>query len=166
MTISSELKKKAMQEIEEQVPSLVNLYEHLHTHPELSGQEVQTACRVAEELSAVGCKVTTGVGGHGVVGVLENGHGPVLMLRADMDALPIKEETGLPYASHVIAIGTHGQPVPVMHACGHDLHTTILIGATRVLASLKQNWKGSLLLVAQPAEEAIGGARPCAGRTF
>ena len=93
------------------------------------------------------------------MGVLENGPGPVLMLRADMDALPIKEETGLPYASHVIAIGTHGQPVPVMHACGHDLHTTILIGATRVLASLKQNWKGSLLLVAQPAEEAIGGAR-------
>jgi amidohydrolase len=159
MTNGSELKKMAMREIKEQVSSLVNLYRHLHAHPELSGQEVQTACRVAEELSAAGCTVTTGVGGHGVVGVLENGPGPVLMLRADMDALPIKEETGLPYASRKIAIGSQGQPVPVMHACGHDLHTTILIGAARVLAALRQNWKGSLLLVAQPAEEAIGGAR-------
>jgi len=159
MTISLELKKKALQLIEMQILSLLELYRHLHAHPELSGQEIQTASRVAEEFSAAGFKVSPRVGGHGVVGVLENGPGPVLMLRADMDALPIKEETGLPYASRETAMGVQGQTVSVMHACGHDLHTTILIGAARVLAALRQDWSGSLLLVAQPAEEAIGGAR-------
>jgi hippurate hydrolase len=159
MTISPVLQKKALKLIDSQALSLVDLYRRLHAHPELSGQEVRTARQVAEELSAAGCNVATGVGGHGVVGVIENGPGPVLMLRADMDALPIQEETGLPYASREIAKGAQGQPVPVMHACGHDLHTTILIGAARVLAALRQDWGGSLLLVAQPAEEAIGGAR-------
>lgn len=159
MTISLAFKEKVLKLIESQAPSLVDLYRHLHAHPELSGQEAQTARRVAEELSAAGCCVTAGVGGHGVVGVFENGPGPVLMLRADMDALPIQEETGLSYASRVIAPGAHGQPVPVMHACGHDLHTTILVGAARVLSVLREDWSGSLLFVAQPAEEAIGGAR-------
>ena len=159
MTIASDLKKRVLEEIEAQVPSLLDLYRHFHAHPELSGQEARTATRVAEELAAADCKVTTGIGGYGVVGVLENGPGPVLMLRADMDALPIQEKTGLPYASRETATGPEGQATPVMHACGHDLHTTNLIGAARVLSAFRDCWRGSLLLVAQPAEEAIGGAR-------
>ena len=159
MTIPSDLKKRVLQEIEAQVPALLNLYRHFHAHPELSGQEAHTARRVAEELSAAGCKVTTGIGGHGVVGLLENGPGPVLMLRADMDALPIQEETGLPYASRETAIGPQGQSTPVMHACGHDLHVTNLVGTARVISGFRDMWNGSLLMVAQPAEEAIGGAR-------
>lgn len=159
MNISANLKRKVQEEIEGQLPSLLGLYRHLHAHPELSGQEVNTAARVAEELFAAGCKVTTGVGGHGVVGLLENGPGPVLMLRGDMDALPIREKTGLPYASCETVTGPDGQVTPVMHACGHDLHTTNLIGAARVLSASRDSWKGSLLFVAQPAEEAIGGAR-------
>jgi amidohydrolase len=159
MTISEDLKTRIQSAIDGQLPSLLSLYKHFHAYPELSGQEARTAARVAEELSATGCAVTTNVGGHGVVGILENGIGPVLMLRADMDALPIQEQTGLPYASNEIVIGSDGQTIPVMHACGHDLHTTNLIGAARVLSACRENWKGTLMLVAQPAEEAIGGAR-------
>ena len=159
MTISADLKRKVRAAIDGQLPSLLSLYKHFHAHPELSGQEVRTAARVAEELAAAGCAVTIGVGGHGVVGLLQNGTGPVLMLRADMDALPIQEQTGLPYASREIVTGPDGQTVPVMHACGHDLHTTNLIGAARVLSAFRDTWSGTLMFVAQPAEEAIGGAR-------
>ncbi len=159
MTVSVDLRKRVKEEIAAQIPSLVKLYRHLHAHPELSGQEVRTAARVAQELSAAGCNVTAGVGGHGVVGVIANGAGPVLMLRADMDALPMQEETGLPYASRETAAGPQGKPVPVMHACGHDLHTTNLVGAARLLSAFRSSWNGTLLMVAQPAEEAIGGAR-------
>lgn len=159
MNASPDFRKILLNEIEKQSPSLIDLYKHFHAYPELSGQELLTARRVAEELQRSGCKISTGIGGHGVVGLVENGPGPVLMLRADMDALPIREETGLPYASRNTAIGTQGKLVPVMHACGHDLHTTILIGTARILTGLRQDWKGTLVLVAQPAEEAIGGAR-------
>jgi amidohydrolase len=139
-------------------PSLFELYKQLHSHPELSFQEVQSAARVAEELRKAGCEVTTGIGKSGVVGVLRNGPGPTVLLRADMDALPVKEQTGLPYASTVVAKDAKGNPVSVMHACGHDIHMTCLVGAARVLAQTKDQWHGTLVFVGQPAEEAVGGA--------
>lgn len=137
-----------------------DLYRDLHAHPELSHQEHRTAAIVAERLGAAGFEVTTGVGGTGVVGVLRNGAGPTVLLRADMDALPIKEQTGLPYASTAVAnpVGGDGE-VPVMHACGHDMHTACLVGAAQLLASGAQHWRGALVTVFQPAEETIDGAR-------
>jgi metal-dependent amidase/aminoacylase/carboxypeptidase family protein len=113
---------------------LENLYRDLHSHPELSNHEQRTAAKAAEQLEWAGCDVTAGVGGTGVVGVLRNGDGPTVMLRADMDALPVKEDTGLPYASTVTATGPNGHEVPVMHACGHDMHVTWLSGASALLA--------------------------------
>jgi len=138
---------------------LLELYKYLHAHPELSGQEEKTALIVAKEFSRQGIKVSTHVGGHGVVGVVENGQGPVVMVRGDMDALPIEEATGLPYRSTARAKNEQGEEVPVMHACGHDLHTTVLVGTASILMRLKDEWNGTLLLVAQPAEEALGGAQ-------
>src|SRR5436853_774447 len=126
-------------------PGLQGLYRELHQHPELSLHEEKTAARMAERLRALGLEVTESVGGHGVVGVLRNGEGPTLLLRTDLDALPVHEETGLPYASQVIAGGPDGQPVPVMHACGHDLHMASWIGAATVLARLRDRWHGTLL---------------------
>jgi len=142
----------------QEAPSLLELYKHLHAHPELSFQETQSAARVAEELRKAGCEVTTGVGKGGVVGVLRNGAGPTVLLRADMDALPVKEQTGLPYASTVKAKDAQGNEVSVMHACGHDIHMTWLVGAARVLAQIKPQWRGTVVFVGQPAEEAVGGA--------
>jgi len=144
--------------VAQEYPSLFELYRHLHSHPELSYQEVQSAARLAEELRQAGYEVATGVGTNGVVAVLRNGAGPTVLLRADMDALPVKEQTGLPYASTVIAKDAQGKEVPVMHACGHDIHMTWLVGAARVLAQLKDQWHGTLVLIGQPAEEAVGGA--------
>ncbi|WP_328540429.1 amidohydrolase [Streptomyces sp. NBC_00344] len=138
---------------------LGDLYRDLHTHPELSTQEHRTALRLAEELRPLGYEVTTQVGGTGVVGVLRNGGGPVVMLRADFDALPVEEKTGLPYASTARATGADGREVPVMHACGHDMHATCLVGAATLLAGAKQTWSGTLLVVFQPAEELALGAR-------
>ncbi len=138
--------------------SLQALYRDLHRAPELSNQEGKTAARLANELRALGVEVTTGVGGHGVVGVLRNGAGPTLLLRTDLDALPVREETGLPIASRVTARDDDGKTVPVMHACGHDLHMTAWIGAARVLASSKSRWRGTVVLVGQPAEEKGAGA--------
>lgn len=136
------------------------LYRDLHQHPELSHQEHRTAAIVAERLSAAGFDVITGVGGTGVIGVLRNGPGPTVLLRADMDALPIKEQTGLTYASAVVATPDgEGGEVPVMHACGHDMHTACLIGAAHLLAGGVRHWHGSLVTVFQPAEETIDGAR-------
>jgi len=142
----------------QEYPSLFELYKHLHSHPELSFQEVQSAARVADELRKAGCEVTTGVGKHGVVGVLRNGAGPTVLLRADMDALPVKEQTGLPYASTVTAKDAQGKEVPVMHACGHDIHMTWLVGTARVLNQVKDQWHGTLVFIGQPAEETVGGA--------
>jgi amidohydrolase len=138
--------------------SLLDLYRHLHQAPELSTHEKETSARMAQELRDLGAKVTTGIGGHGVVGVLENGPGKVLMLRADMDALPVAEQTGVPYASKVRTADDRGATVGVMHACGHDVHMTNLIGVARYLAAHRDQWSGTVILLFQPAEETGGGA--------
>ena len=122
--------------------------------------EFNTSKKMAEELKSIGFEVTTNVGGNGVVGVFRNGTGKVVMLRTDMDALPIKETTGLPFASNIIMKNTEGVDVPVMHACGHDLHMTMWLGTIRTLVMLRDEWKGTILAVAQPAEEGSGGAGP------
>jgi hippurate hydrolase len=141
------------------LPDLAALYQDIHAHPELSLQETRTAGLAAERLRAAGYDVTTGVGKTGVVGLLRNGDGPVVMLRADMDALPVQEATGLPYASTVTATERDGTTVPVMHACGHDMHVTWLVGATALLARARAAWRGTLLAVFQPAEETAEGAQ-------
>ncbi|MFC9788549.1 amidohydrolase [Rhodococcus sp. NPDC127528] len=138
---------------------LVELYRHLHAHPELSYQEHETAEIVTERLTASGFQVTAGLGGTGVVGVLRNGAGPVVLLRADMDALPVREDTGLDYASTVTATTHLGEAVPVMHACGHDMHVTCLLGAAALLADGRAHWSGTLIALFQPAEELGDGAR-------
>lgn len=138
---------------------LADLYRDLHAHPELSGQEHRTAATAASRLEATGFAVTTGVGGTGVVGVLANGEGPTVMLRADMDALPVAEQTGLDYASTQTATDPDGAQVPVMHACGHDMHVTWLAGATARLAASRDGWSGTVLAVFQPAEETAAGSR-------
>ncbi len=140
-------------------PSLEETYQALHRAPELSLQEEKTAALLAEKLRALGYEVTTGVGGHGVVGVLRNGKGPTVLLRTDMDALPVKEETGLAYASAATAAGAGGATVPVMHACGHDLHMTSWLGAATLLAKARDRWSGTLVLMGQPAEEIVRGAK-------
>ena len=135
------------------------LYKDIHSHPELSMQEKRTAGLAAERLRAANFEVTEGVGETGVVGLLKNGDGPTVMLRADMDALPVKEATGLPYASTVTAIDADGNETPVMHACGHDIHVTWLAGATRLMAEATDVWRGTLMAVFQPAEEIAAGAQ-------
>ncbi len=137
---------------------LVGFYKDLHVHPELSGQEVRTSELVADHLRAAGAEVTTRVGGTGVVGLLSNGPGPFVMVRADMDALPVAEKTGFDYASTVVALGPDGRPTPVMHACGHDVHVTALVGMVDALARGKDQWHGTLMAIAQPAEETAEGA--------
>ena len=139
--------------------ALEGLYKHLHTHPELSLQEEQTAARLVRELQGIDFEVTPDVGGHGIVAVLKNGDGPTVLVRTDMDALPVVEQTGLPYASKVRARDRDGNDVGVMHACGHDMHMTCWIGTARVLAGLKDRWHGTLVFIAQPAEEVGAGAR-------
>jgi len=141
------------------LPDLEALYKDVHAHPELSMQETRTAGLAAERLRAAGYDVTTGVGKTGVVGVLRNGDGPTVMLRADMDALPVAEATSVPYASKVQATGPEGETVPVMHACGHDMHVTWLAGATALMAQARDAWHGTLMAVFQPAEETAGRAR-------
>lgn len=140
------------------LPDLESVYKDIHSHPELSMQENRTAGIAADRLRAAGYDVTTGIGKTGVVGVLRNGDGPVIMLRADMDALPVREATGLPYASNVTA-NQNGKSVPVMHACGHDMHVTWLIGAATLLARSRNAWRGTLMPVFQPAEETGIGAQ-------
>lgn len=137
---------------------LIALYKHFHTHPELSYREAETARRVADELRKTGAEVTTGVGKLGVVAILKNGAGPKVLVRSDLDALPVTEETGLPYASRVRTTDSAGKEVGVMHACGHDIHMTCLVATARWLAAHKDRWRGTAMLIGQPAEEAIGGA--------
>jgi hippurate hydrolase len=150
---------QALAHLRSLLPDLEAFYTDVHAHPELSMQETRTAGLAADQLRASGYEVTTGVGKTGVVGLLRNGPGPTVMLRADMDALPVEEMTGLPYASKVKAKDRDGQTVPVMHACGHDMHVTWLVGASRLLAEARQAWSGTLMAVFQPAEETAEGAQ-------
>jgi|TARA_B100000073_G_scaffold12717_1_gene10541 hippurate hydrolase len=140
------------------IDEIVNLYKFLHSNPELSWQEDKTASHLADILEADGYEVTRGVGKKGVVAILENGKGPTLMIRADMDALPVEEKTNLKYASKVRQINRFGKEVPVMHACGHDIHMSVLIGTAKNLISMKNSWSGTLMLVLQPAEEVGQGS--------
>ncbi|MGH8440900.1 MAG: amidohydrolase [Pseudomonas sp.] len=137
---------------------MIELFKQLHRNPELAFQEKETAARVAKALQAQGFEVKTAIGTTGVVGILRNGPGPVVMYRADMDALPIKEATGLPYQSSKVTPWLDNPSQAVMHACGHDAHTTWLIEVAKVMSQLKDQWSGTLVLVAQPAEEILEGA--------
>lgn len=148
------------------LPGLLATYKTLHAHPELSHFEANTSSMLAEELRRAGYTVTDHVGVYpdgskafGVVGILKNGAGPTLLVRGDMDALPITEETGIPYASHVVTKTKSGQETGVMHACGHDVHTTVLLGTARTMAAAKKDWHGTLMIVGQPSEETIDGAK-------
>ena len=152
--------------VQREYPSLEELYKTIHRNPELSRQESQTSKLLADELRKAGYVVTENVGKYadgqsafGVVGVLKNGEGPVLLIRGDMDALPVKEETGAEYASTVTSTDPQGATVPVMHACGHDVHVTCLVGTARAMAAMKEKWTGTLVLIGQPAEEVVAGAR-------
>jgi amidohydrolase len=145
--------------VAQHVGELVAFYTELHQAPELSYQEVETSKKIAEELRKAGLAVTTGVGKLGVVGVLKNGDGPVVLIRTDMDALPVVEETGLAYASKAKSRDKSGREVGVMHACGHDIHMSCFVGTARWLAEHRDRWSGTAVLVGQPAEEAVGGAR-------
>jgi hippurate hydrolase len=145
--------------VDAEYPSLEALYKHLHSHPELSLHEATTAARLAHELKELGFEVTQKVGGTGVVGVLRNGPGPTVLVRTDMDALPVIEQTGLPYASKVHVRDKNDLDVGVMHACGHDMHMTCWVGTARVLSKLKDRWRGTLVFIGQPAEEVGAGAR-------
>src|SRR5437762_2863518 len=150
-----------------ELPSLITIYKDLHTHPELSTHEERSAAIVAKELKAAGCEVTERVGKYdkpgltcfGVIGVMKNGDGPVVAVRPDLNALPVHEETGVPYASTVTTKNDAGQEVSVMHACGHDIHMSTFIGTARALGKLKDKWHGTVIFIGQPAEETVGGAR-------
>lgn len=166
-TLTSFAQQTPQQLADAELPSLLTIYKDLHTHPELSAQEQRTAALLAKELKAVGCDVTENVGKYenpdqkcfGVVGLLKNGNGLVVLVRTDLDALPVQEETGLPYASNVTTKNEKGDEVHVMHACGHDIHVSTLIGVARSLAKMKDQWQGTIVFVGQPAEELGTGGR-------
>lgn len=149
----------ASKEVDAVFPDSRALYLDLHRNPELSSHETQTAAKLASQLRAAGYEVTEHVGGTGVVAILKNGAGPTIMLRTELDALPVEEKTGLPYASKVHTKDDSGRDVPVMHACGHDLHMAILLGTAEIMARSKNSWHGTLLLIGQPAEKTVSGAR-------
>jgi len=149
-----------------EVPSLTAFYRDLHQHPELSRQEDQTSAKLARELRAAGFTVTEHIGkyadggpSYGIVALLKNGPGPTVLVRTELDALPIEEKTGLEFASHVRGHNAQGQDVAIMHACGHDLHMSSFLGTARAMAQLKDRWSGTLMMIGQPAEETVEGAR-------
>jgi len=146
-------------EVQSVYPQVQAIYVDLHEHPELSLHEVNTAAKLAEQLHRLGYQVTEHVGGNGVVAILRNGTGPVIMLRTELDALPVPEKTGLAYASHVTTKDDDGHEVPVMHACGHDIHMAALVGTAEIMAKTNDQWRGTLMLIGQPAEERVGGAK-------
>lgn len=156
---AADLRAAVAAKVAVEYPALEAIYKNLHANPELSFMEVKTAALVARELRALGIEVTEKVGNTGVVGVLRNGSGPTVLVRADMDGLPVKEATGLPHASKAMVKDLAGRDQPAMHACGHDLHVTGLIGTARTLVALKAHWSGTVVFVAQPAEEIVAGAR-------
>ena len=153
------LMAQVKQATDAEISELVELYKYIHAHPELSTQEEQTSKRLAKELQTIGFTVTEKIGGHGIVGIFKNGDGPTVMVRTDMDALPVVEQTGVPYASKVRVRDRNGNDVGVMHACGHDVHMSYWVGAARVLVKLKDQWSGTLMFIAQPSEEIGLGAR-------
>ena len=140
-------------------PALLDLYKKLHAHPEISFQEAKTAKLLGDEMEKLGFTVTRNIGGHGVVAVFKNGAGPTVLIRTDLDALPVKEATGVPYASKQTTADETGKEVPTMHACGHDVHMTCWVGTARVLLALRKEWTGTLVFIGQPAEERGAGAR-------
>jgi amidohydrolase len=152
---------------ESELPSLLAVYKDIHSHPELSAHEERTSAIIAKQLRAAGCEVTEHFGkydrpnlkGYGIIGLMKNGEGPKVLVRTDMDALPVEEETGLPYASKVTTKDDEGKDVHVMHACGHDAHMAAFIGTVRALQRLKDQWHGTIMFVGQPAEETLNGAR-------
>ncbi len=153
--------------VEGELPSLLAIYKDIHSHPELSWYEEKTSALIAKELRAAGCEVTENFGkydkpnlkSYGVVGIMKNGEGPTVLVRTDMDALPVEEETGLPYASKVVTKNDEGKDVHVAHACGHDAHMAAFIGTVRALQRLRNEWQGTIMFVGQPAEEVGNGAR-------
>jgi len=165
--LSTSAQQAPSQLADAELPSLLTMYKEMHAHPELSGHEEKSAAFVAKELRAAGCEVTEKVGKYekpnatcyGVVGVLKNGEGPTVLVRTDLDGLPVQEETGVPYASKEVTKNDEGKEVHVMHACGHDIHMSTFIGVARALAKLKEQWKGTIVFVGQPAEELGIGAR-------
>jgi amidohydrolase len=159
LAATDDVKSLVAQKLAADYPSLDSLYKHLHANPELSLMEEKTAARMAAELRGIGFEVTEKIGGTGLVGVFKNGAGPTLMVRTDLDGLPITEETGLPYASQARTKDLSGNDVAVMHGCGHDIHMTVFTGAARVLTALKDRWSGTLVFIGQPAEEVGAGAR-------
>lgn len=138
---------------------LLELYKWFHANPELSFAETKTAARLAEELRAAGLEVAENIGGNGLVAVFKNGEGPTVLIRTDLDGLPVKEDTGLPYASRAMGKDDHGRDVPVMHACGHDVHMSCAVGTARELIAKKGDWRGTVVFIGQPAEERVGGAK-------
>src|SRR5579871_4441818 len=155
---SAPAQHSATKEVDGVFPEAQALYLDLHQHPELSGHETETATKVAASLRRAGYEVTEHVGGTGIVAVLKNGVGPTIMLRTELDALPVEEKTGLPYASKVHTKDDAGRDVGVMHACGHDLHMAAILGTAEIMARSKNTWHGTLMLIGQPAEETISGA--------
>jgi len=153
---------QSVEEIDDQIARNLEehegLYKHFHQYPELSFMEFKTSEKLSDELEKLGFDVTRNVGGNGFVGLLQNGQGPVIMIRTDLDALPLEEKTGLPFASKVIMPDADGKEMPVMQACGHDMHMTVWLGTAKILAALKEDWKGTLIMIAQQAEEKSGGA--------
>ena len=150
--------RNATSDVDAIYPDIEALYKDLHRNPELAFQETQTTAKLAARLKTLGFEVTTGVGKTGIVAIMKNGAGPTVMLRTELDALPVAEKTGLPFASSLTTKNLAGQVVPVMHACGHDIHMSAWAGTARIMAGNKDRWHGTLMLVGQPAEETLGGA--------
>ncbi len=153
-----QIKAQNVNDIKKMLPELVKIYKHIHQHPELSYMEFKTSKLLADKMRSFGFKVTEHFGGTGVVAILKNGKGPKILIRTDMDALPILEKTGVPYASKERQVDVEGVEQPVMHACGHDIHMTVWLGTAKYLATHKKQWHGTLMMIAQPAEERGGGA--------
>lgn len=149
--------------IEKEYAELENLYKHIHANPELSSREINTSALLARKLRESGYSVHEHIGGYGLVGIMKNGDGPVIMIRTDMDALPVKEETGAAFASTIVEKDSAGNKIPVMHACGHDMHMAVWTGVAGILSQIRKSWKGTLIFIAQPAEETGAGAKAMIG---